>query len=339
MLDEQVKSVLLAGGHATANAVDAWEQAASSGASSLYEVALCSGTVDERALVSDLSAQLGVPSVSLVSFKGKPELLELVPRWMVEQLRALPIGLKEREGKLTLFVAMEDPLDVDALEAIAGQVSHPVVALLAGPTDLRYAMKRVFGVAPPPPGSEPPAHPVPPPPERDTLPARPMASQLPEASSQLGDSGAPLFGSFADLGTSDASAALAMLDDIPRDRHVVDTSPSGFISIPDLVDSVLPDPAADSSVELLAMATEDLEDLDGFELAESALSILDAVPTDVTGLDLAPNAPRQPGAPEPGASGLEWQDYDTHRLVRAVVTILLRRGLVTTRELAELARD
>ena len=97
MLDEQVKSVLLAGGHATANAVDAWEQAASSGASSLYEVALCSGTVDERALVSDLSAQLGVPSVSLVSFKGKPELLELVPRWMVEQLRALPIGLKERE--------------------------------------------------------------------------------------------------------------------------------------------------------------------------------------------------------------------------------------------------
>ena len=197
-------------------------------------------------------------------------------------------------------------------------------------------MKRVFGVAPPPPGSEPPAHPVPPPPERDTLPARPMASQLPEASSQLGDSGAPLFGSFADLGTSDASAALAMLDDIPRDRHVVDTSPSGFISIPDLVDSVLPDPAADSSVELLAMATEDLEDLDGFELAESALSILDAVPTDVTGLDVAP---RQPGAPEPGASGLEWQGYDTDRLVRAVVTILLRRGLVTTRELAELARD
>lgn len=346
MFDDQVKNVLLAGGHATPDQLRAWQQQAASTSSSVYEVALSSGAVDEAALVSDLSDQLGIPSVSLTRFRAKPDLQRLVPRWLVEQFGVLPVGLKDREGTLTLFVAMVDPLDMDALEAIAVQVSHPIVALLAGPIDLAAAIGRVYAGSEALPATQP-TGPIPPPPSasRGTVPSPPMPAQLPRGEGFGEDSGEnALFEGLAGRAEVEKSAALSLLDDIPRDRHEVDTSPSGFINIPELADSDIPD-ANESGIELLAMANSDpglLSEL-GIDIAPSSAAsraVFDALNADATGLGLPVGDDvgfrRRPSDADKRS---DWRDQPTDRLVRALIALMLKRGLVTTDELSEYLRD
>ena len=70
--------------------------------------------VDENVLTAFLSKQLDMPCVSLHNIEITSKVLAKMPREMALRLEVLPIKL---EGN-RLFVAMSDPMDMDAVEEI-----------------------------------------------------------------------------------------------------------------------------------------------------------------------------------------------------------------------------
>lgn len=196
LTDNRIRKTLIAAGMADAAEVSALVATASRAGRSLYREVILTGRVAEEQLVAHLAAELGIPSVSLSGFANKPELAALVPVDLVRTHRALPVGLKMVDGVETLYVAVEDPLDVEALEALGQIVPHPVIPLLAGPVDLDAAIARCTSTAPPPAPHD--------------------------------DLFAEVLENLDEHAQSDMLSALSLLDDIPRNRHEVVTSPSGF---------------------------------------------------------------------------------------------------------------
>lgn len=225
--DDRIREALLNGGLASEEEVAQLAQTASHMGTSLYRAVLAVSDVAETDLVGYLSTILEVSSVSLQQFRGKPTLIALLPPNVVKRHRVLPVGLKDQDGQETLFLAMEDPHDLDALEAVGHMCPHPIVPLLAGPVDLDSAIHRVYS-----------SDAVEPPVASSSLlieePTGPTDAVQSSPGDVLNDSG--LFGdAFRELDLaqpSDMHSALSMLDDIPRNRHEEVTSPTGFDLVP-----------------------------------------------------------------------------------------------------------
>lgn len=216
MLDDaRVRKTLVASGLLTPEEVTEIEVIAFRRGLSFYRTAVELDRVQETAAVSHVAGALGVPSVSLEKFTAKPKLMDVLPLDLVRGYRVLPVGLKPRDGELTLFVAMDDPQDLDALEAVSQHCYHPVVPLLAGPIDLDRALERVY---PDPLLDGPGAPPLSPPPPPFT----------PRSHTARQDIFANVLDDLDHAAASDMLSALSMLDDIPRNRHDEVTSPSGF---------------------------------------------------------------------------------------------------------------
>jgi hypothetical protein len=250
--DDLVQKVLVQTGRLNLDSLRELRRHAAQNSQSLFEAAVGSGLATEDQIVSDMSRLISVPCVSLRDFQAKPTLLATLPTQFIVQSRVLPVGLKPKEGKLTLFVAMVDPLDIDLLDAISEQTTYPVSALLAGPLDLDTAIQRCVGVAPSR-GTPAPAAPAPAAPSALVEPRLPMAQELPSLRSAVAPQPAsaqptvpnPAIQNarvrsddiFADVmddlaeRPSDMLSALSMLDDIPRNRHELATSPAGHESI------------------------------------------------------------------------------------------------------------
>lgn len=202
--DSRIRKTLMSCGLVTADDLKEIEVLAARRGSSIYRTAIETGWVSETDAVSHLAGSLGVPSVSLEKFTAKTTLIEVLPVSVVLKYRVMPVGLKPRNGELTLFLAMDDPHDLDALEAVSHHAPNPVVPLLAGPVDLDRALERVYlGIHDEAPSNPPPS---------DRGPD--IVAHVMEGL----DGAAP----------SDMLSALSMLDDIPRNRHDRVTSPSGF---------------------------------------------------------------------------------------------------------------
>lgn len=364
-MDEQVRAALLRSQQASPAQLDAWQADAEATRQPLYAVVIEEGGVPEAALVTALSELLGVPSVALDAFEGKPELQTVLPSEVLYRLRALPIGLKPRDGVPTLFVAMTDPLDVDALEELAANTTHPVVALLAGASDLTRALERA--VPREPLGFAAPSRAMP---QRATRQAPPMPLALDADDSgmfthedaqsgfSLADSVAevsaaydaapadePLFEAFGGelphARASDMHSALSLLDDIPRNRHSVDTSPSGFVSIPELSDSDLPGVKESGGYPTTGTSSGLGLDDSRFRLEDSRFSLegssgASSTIDGRTGMGL-PNAgvPTLRAADPRGDDRVDWQRVPPDQLIHGLVRLLLRRGLITPAELAD----
>lgn len=108
------------------------------------------GFVSELQLTQILSNQLSVPWVSLHHVEFSRELLNLLPSRLADEHGVIPIYKRDvkREGT-TLFVAMEDPTDADAIDAVRRAVALPVKPMIAPASDVRNAIRvYYFGVAP-----------------------------------------------------------------------------------------------------------------------------------------------------------------------------------------------
>ncbi|AKT39790.1 hypothetical protein [Chondromyces crocatus] len=120
------------------------------------------GTINEIQLTQILSHQLAVPWVSLLHIEFSRQLLDLVPREVVERYCLVPIYVRRvrRQGD-TLYVAMDDPTNEDALRECSTYSGLPVRAMIAPPSDIGDAIRAYYGasVRPPIPAttSEPPS--------------------------------------------------------------------------------------------------------------------------------------------------------------------------------------
>ena len=140
-----------------------------------------SGLVTEAQLIQALSRQLSIPWVSLWHVDVAPELLAIVSREDAEKHHLLPIYARTVTGeKPALFVAMDDPTNQDALEFVREAAGIEVRPMIAAPTDLRQAIRVLFGgeeeedeePPPAPPAITPRRSAPPPPPPPPPGPAR-----------------------------------------------------------------------------------------------------------------------------------------------------------------------
>jgi hypothetical protein len=105
------------------------------------------GHVGEVQLIQILSNQLSVPWVSMERVEFPSELLSLIPAELADRHTVMPIYVRNVRGRGdTLYVAMDDPTDDIALQAIAQLTGLKVRAMIASPSELRAAIEeRYFG--------------------------------------------------------------------------------------------------------------------------------------------------------------------------------------------------
>ncbi len=104
-----------------------------------------SGFVTEVQVTQILSQQLSIPWVSLYHIDFSRQLLDLVPREVADQYGLVPIFVRRVRGLgNTLYIAMDDPSDEAAIEAVKHYSGLPVRCMIAPPSDIRGAIRAYY---------------------------------------------------------------------------------------------------------------------------------------------------------------------------------------------------
>lgn len=106
----------------------------------LGEILVEENIITQRQLIDVLKTKFGVESIDLRSIKLDPSIVKLLPENLARRHKAVPIKISD--GKL--IVAMSDPLDRPALAEIGMITQKPTQAVLASPSDIKYAIDVVF---------------------------------------------------------------------------------------------------------------------------------------------------------------------------------------------------
>ena len=102
------------------------------------------GFLDEETLVHALASQLKLPVVKLAGKVVNQEVLERVPIDLAEKYRCLPLLLNEEGGQQVLYLGMEDPADLEALDELSFRIGDTVKPVLVAPTELDEALHRHY---------------------------------------------------------------------------------------------------------------------------------------------------------------------------------------------------
>jgi len=109
------------------------------------------GLVTETQVTQILSQQLSVPWVSLYHTDFSRQLLNHVSQDLAEELCLIPIFMRRVRGYGdVLYVAMDDPTNEVAKDAVARYSGLPVRAMIAPPSHIRSAIRAYYGPSEPP---------------------------------------------------------------------------------------------------------------------------------------------------------------------------------------------
>jgi type IV pilus assembly protein PilB len=104
------------------------------------------GWLNEAQLTQTLSLQLSVPWVSLYHIDFSRQLLNRVARDVAERYCLIPIFVRHVKGQgETLYVAMDDPTNDVAIEEVSRQAGLPARPMIASATDIRSAIRVYYG--------------------------------------------------------------------------------------------------------------------------------------------------------------------------------------------------
>jgi type IV pilus assembly protein PilB len=142
----------------------------------LGEELIAMGLVTEVQLTQMVSNQLSIPWVSLYHVEFSRELLDLLPAELADQYCVIPIYVRQvRKQGDTLYVAMDDPTNEEALDRVRRACALPVKVMVAPPSEIRDAIRvYYFGESPRSPSLAPPPAMPPasvPPPKPKSIPA------------------------------------------------------------------------------------------------------------------------------------------------------------------------
>jgi hypothetical protein len=101
------------------------------------------GYVDERRLASAISQVMGIPKVDLGRVTADMEAIAKIPRRLAVNLCAFPCV--RRENGHTLWVAMANPMDADAKEAVRRAAGCPIKVTVAGYREIEAAIAANYG--------------------------------------------------------------------------------------------------------------------------------------------------------------------------------------------------
>jgi len=102
------------------------------------------GCLEEEKLIRILAAQLKLPVARIRGKRVNAEVIELVPVELAEKHRCLPLFMKEQAGSRELFLAMEDPSDLDAQGELGFRIGFRIRPVLVAPTELEDALQRHY---------------------------------------------------------------------------------------------------------------------------------------------------------------------------------------------------
>jgi type IV pilus assembly protein PilB len=102
------------------------------------------GFLDEEALIRTLARQLRLPIAWLRGKWVEREVLDLVPGELALKHRCLPLAVNDDGRGKVLHLAMQDPRDLETLDAIRFHVGHNVSPVLAAPSELEEALQRHY---------------------------------------------------------------------------------------------------------------------------------------------------------------------------------------------------
>jgi type IV pilus assembly protein PilB len=102
------------------------------------------GYLDEETLVRTLARQLKLPIAWLRGKWVEAQVLELVPAELALKHRCLPLMLTEDASGKVLHLAMSDPNDLEALDAVGFRLGHKVDPVLAAQSELDDALQRHY---------------------------------------------------------------------------------------------------------------------------------------------------------------------------------------------------
>lgn len=112
----------------------------------LGETLVRRGVLHETDLVRTLARRLGVPGAHLEGKAIDPEVLALLPAEVAERLACLPLFTRREEAGEVLFLGMEDPGDLAAVEEVRGRTRCEVRPVLVGPVSLRRGLAEGYGL-------------------------------------------------------------------------------------------------------------------------------------------------------------------------------------------------
>jgi type IV pilus assembly protein PilB len=102
------------------------------------------GFLEETDLVRALASQLDMPVARLEGKRIEPEVLALVPAEAAERSMCLPLFVKKESGSKVLYVGMEDPCDLAALDEMSFRAGMQVRPVLMGPSELCEGIDRFY---------------------------------------------------------------------------------------------------------------------------------------------------------------------------------------------------
>jgi len=112
-------------------------------ASTLLELLVLAGTLDEKDLVSFLAEHFGMESLTIADHALPPDVLQLVPADFAREHKIVPI----RAGAGVLTIAMTNPMDVETLDNLSVVLGRNEKTkgflpetLIAGPVDIQNAL-------------------------------------------------------------------------------------------------------------------------------------------------------------------------------------------------------
>ncbi|MDX1252613.1 MAG: Flp pilus assembly complex ATPase component TadA [Gammaproteobacteria bacterium] len=126
-----------------AQLADALERRRKSTGKPLGQVLIDMGAVTPAQVNMALAAKLGIPYVKLQDFQAEPRIIARLPAEIALQHNVFPLG--EMNGKL--IVAMENPLNQTAIDALRFNTRMNVEAVMASAQDLSVVLGKYYGTA------------------------------------------------------------------------------------------------------------------------------------------------------------------------------------------------
>jgi type IV pilus assembly protein PilB len=140
----RIGELLVAAGMITREQLDAALAEQASAGGRIGELLVRRGFVTEHELTQILSNQVSVAWVSLDHVEFTRELLSLVPPDVALELNLLPVLFRMEKKQKILYVAVDDPTHLPAMERIAQLTGMNVRPVVAPASEIRRAIRQHY---------------------------------------------------------------------------------------------------------------------------------------------------------------------------------------------------
>jgi len=106
------------------------------------------GFVEEQTLMRHLSRLMGQPLAEIRDRTIDPEVLALLPAGLAEKHRCLPLFVEDDGAARYLYLGMEEPADLDVLDALQLRTGFEICPVLIGYRELDQGLRRFYRLGP-----------------------------------------------------------------------------------------------------------------------------------------------------------------------------------------------